>query len=290
MIETRPCGQSREPTHLTRVAPPQALQTRYPLLRAVLWWAPPATAMLAGSWTTAMVLAAAGQTFDVVTTITCTVAVAVAVAVFGGMCLFEQLVGAPGAALGIGFTLQLIHAPLVENGVIPGWSTSVGWILTAVAAGALAWQAHTRRPPLIRTAAPLVTDRAALAGADEPDEPDEPAPTGRWCGAGRHLRSVGLSGWPRTALQAVELSGNLPVELDAVASVETRWSQVQRFSSSIRASSPPQRRQSGLKVVSMSPMRQRPQSTVWHAVHCMPTSGPMMCTSACAGGVRYTGR
>jgi Trypsin-like peptidase domain len=220
MIETRPSGEELEPTHLGRVAPEQALEPRFPMLRAVLWWALPATAMLAGAWTAAMVLVAAGETGDVSATITCVGAAAVAV--FGGMCLFERLVGTPGAALGAGVTLQLIHSPFVENGVIPGWSASAGWILTAVVTGALTWRVHARRPPLIRTAEALVTDRGALAGLVGADEPGGAAPVGI---SGRFR----LSGWPRTALQAVELPGNLPAEVDAVVSVETRSSRGTAF-------------------------------------------------------------
>jgi hypothetical protein len=218
MIETCPAGAEFEPTRLGRVTPEQALEPRFPMLRAALWWALPATAMLAGAWSAAMVLVAAA--FDVSATVTC--GLAAAVAVFGGMCLFERLVGTPGAALGAGVTLQLIHSPFVENGVIPGWSASAGWILTAFVTGALTWRVHARRPPVIRTAQPLVTHRgglAELAGAAEPGaaEPSGAAPVSV---SGRFR----LSGWPRTALQAVELPGNPPAELDAVVSLQTQSS------------------------------------------------------------------
>ncbi|MGH3588731.1 MAG: S1 family peptidase, partial [Pseudonocardia sp.] len=204
MIETRPAGAEPE----TVVPAP-----RFPLLRAALWWVLPAVAMIAGGWTAAMVLVASGEAFDPSTALTC--AAAVAVAVFGGMCLFERLLGTPGAALGIGVTIQLIHSPFVEYGVIPGWSASAGWLLTALVTGALTWRAHARRPPLIRTAEPVVATRAGL---------DELVGTGGRGDQGEQVTVSGrfrLSGWPRTALQAVELPGNPPAEIDAVVSVET---------------------------------------------------------------------
>jgi hypothetical protein len=220
MTEIRPSGGEPETTHLVGVAPEQVTDPRFEPLRASLWWALPATAMLAGSWTAAMVLAA-GEAFDLSTTITC--GAAAAVAVFGGMCLFERLVGTPGAALGAGVTLQLIHSPFVEYGVIPGWSTSAGWILTALVTGGLTWRVHARRPPLIRTAVPLVADRAALCalvGVYEPPEVVEPITVSG---------TFRLSGWPRTALQAVELDGNPPDEIDAVVSLETSASRGTAF-------------------------------------------------------------
>ena len=177
-------------------------------------WALPAVAMVAGSWTAAMVLVAAGASFDLSTAIT--VGVAAAVAVFGGMCLFERLVGAPGAALGAGVTLRLILYPLVGSGVIPGWSALAGWIVTAIVTGGLTWRVHARRPPVIRTADPLVTDRAALdalVGIDERPGASEERIT--------VSGTFRMTGWPRAALQAAELDGNPPAEIDAVVSVET---------------------------------------------------------------------
>lgn len=92
---------------------------------------------------------------------------------------------------------------------------SAGWILTAIVTGALTWRVHARRPPLIRTAEPVVTSRGALdelvGTAERPTGSERITVSGRF----------GLSGWPRTALQAVELSGNPPAEIDAVVSVET---------------------------------------------------------------------
>ncbi|TWF78009.1 trypsin-like peptidase [Pseudonocardia hierapolitana] len=218
MIEIRSAPDA-ETAHVLRVKPEEVPAQRYPLLRALLWWAPPATAMLAGGWTAAMVLVAAGRTSDPTVLITC--GVATAVAVFGGMCLFERLVGLPGAALGAGVTVQLIHSPFVETGIIPGWSASAGWVLTAVVTGVLIWRVHARRPPMIRTAQPVVTAGEALdelAGAGS-------SASGRVTVSGR----FGLSGWPRTALQAVELPGNPPPEIDAVVSIETRSSRGTAF-------------------------------------------------------------
>jgi hypothetical protein len=186
---------------------------RFPRLSAVLWWVLPAAAMPAGGWTAAMVLAAAGNTADPTAVITS--GVATAVAVFGGMCLFERLVGTPGAPLGAGVAVQLIHSPFVAIGIIPGWSASAGWVLTATATGVLIWRAHARRPPVLRGAEPLVTswdELAELAGAPPRSGPGKVRVSGRF----------GLSGWPRTALQAVELPENPPAEVDAVVSVETR--------------------------------------------------------------------
>jgi hypothetical protein len=226
MIEARPSGEEPETTRVLRVAPERVPEPRYPLLHAVLWWALPTTAMVAGGWTAAMVLAAARAPLDPSTAITC--AVAAAVAVFGGMCLFERLVGPPGAALGAGVTLQLIHSPFVEFGVIPGWSASVGWVLTAVATGALTWRVHARRPPLIDAAEPLVTSRGAideLVGVADPGTGERPDPGERITVSGRFR----LSGWPRTALQAVELRGNPPAEIDAVVSIETQASRGTAF-------------------------------------------------------------
>jgi len=213
MIETRRSCERFETARVLRVDPEEIAEPRLPFLRAVLWWVLPATAMIVGGWTAAMVLVAAGRTSDPSTVVTC--GVATAVAVFGGMCLFERLVGTPGTALGAGVTIQLIHSPFVEIGIIPGWSASVGWILTAVVTGALTWRVHARRPPLIRTAEPVVTSRDALdqlAGAGE-----------RRTGRGQVTVSgrFGLSGWPRTALQAVELPASPPPETDAVVNVAT---------------------------------------------------------------------
>jgi S1-C subfamily serine protease len=220
MIETRPSGE--EPTtHVLGVAPEEASPQGFPLLHAALWWVLPATALIAGGWTAAMVLAAAGAPFDLSATLAC--GAAAAVALFGGMCLFERLVGLPGAALGAGVTLQLIHSPFVESGVIPGWSTSAGWIATALATAALTWRVHARRPPVIRTAVPVVVSRAAIAeltGAAAAPAPAERVPV-----SGRFR----VSGWPRTALQAVELPGNPPAEIDAVVSIETAASRGTAF-------------------------------------------------------------
>jgi hypothetical protein len=124
MIENRQSGEEPPSTQLVRVTPEAAAEPRFPALRAVLWWAAPATAMLTGTWTAAMLLAAAHEPFDLSTAIAC--GAAAAVAVFGGMSLFERLVGTPGAALGAGVTVQLIHSPFVEYGLIPGWSASAG--------------------------------------------------------------------------------------------------------------------------------------------------------------------
>jgi hypothetical protein len=79
--------------------------------------------------------------------------------------------------------------------------------------GALAWRVQTRRPPVLRTADPLVVDRAALAALVGVTPEDR--------GTVRVSGRFRLTGWPRTALQAVELPGDLPAEIDAVASVET---------------------------------------------------------------------
>jgi S1-C subfamily serine protease len=221
MIETGSSTDEPETTHVLRVAPEEAPGPTVPLVRAALWWALPATALITGGWTAAMVLVAAGKTVDLLTTITC--GASAAIAIFGGMCLFERLVGAPGSALGAGVALQLILSPFVGSGVVPGWSASAGWILTAIITIALTWRVHARRPPVIRTAEPLVTDRAAvdeLVGTVEAPNPSE------WVTVSGQFR---LSGWPRTALQAVELPGNPPAEIDAVVSVETSWSQGTAF-------------------------------------------------------------
>jgi hypothetical protein len=221
MIETRPSGEEPETTHVLGVAPEEAPQQRFSLLHAALWWVLPATALIAGGWTAAMVLAAAGETLHVSTTLAC--GAAAAVAVFGGMCLFERLVGLPGAALGAGVALQLIHSPFVQSGVIPGWSASAGWIATALATAALTWRVHARRPPVIRTAEPVEVSRGAIAeltGAGAP-----PAPAERGTVSGRFR----VTGWPRTALQAVELPGNPPAEIDAVVSIETASSRGTAF-------------------------------------------------------------
>jgi S1-C subfamily serine protease len=72
-----------------------------------------------------------------------------------------------------------------------------------------------RRPPIIPTAEPLVVERAALdalvGGGD------------RAGGARRHEVSgrFRMQGWPRAALQAVELDGDPPAEIDSVVSL---WS------------------------------------------------------------------
>jgi S1-C subfamily serine protease len=219
MIENRQSDEAPESTQLVRVAPEAIPQPRFPALRAALWWVLPATAMLAGGWTAAMVLVAAGNSAGASVRITC--GMAAAVAVFGGMCLFERLFGSPGAALGAGVTVQLIHSPFVEYAVIPGWSASAGWLITAAVTGVLAWRVHTRRPPLLRTADPLVVDRAALTALTgaAPGGPASVAVSGRFR----------LTGWPRTALQAVELPGHPPAEIDAVASVETSVSRGTAF-------------------------------------------------------------
>ncbi len=220
MIETRPSGE--EPTtQLLSVAPEEGPSQGFPLLCAALWWVLPATTLIAGGWTAAMVLAAANAPFDLSTTLAC--GAAAAVALFGGMCLFERLIGLPGAALGAGVTLQLIHSPFVESGIIPGWSISTGWVVTALATGMLTWRVHARRPPVIRTAEPVVASRGALAeltGSDEPADPAEPTPV-----SGRFR----VTGWPRTALQAVELPGNPSAEIDAVVSIETATSRGTAF-------------------------------------------------------------
>ena len=216
MVEIGRADQAR----VLRVEPEPVPQLRFPLLGPALSWALPAVAMLAGGWTAAMVLVAAGRTDDPTAVITC--GVAAAVAVFGGMCLFERLVGSPGAALGAGVAVQLIHSPFVEAGVIPGWSASAGWVLTAVATGALVWRAHARRPPVIRTAESVVTSSEAL---DELAGAAGPSGRGRVTVSGRFR----LTGWPRTALQAVELPENPPREADAVVSVETRSSRGTAF-------------------------------------------------------------
>jgi hypothetical protein len=180
-------------------------------LRATLWWVPPATAMLTGAWIAATVLGRTDGLLGLPGVLTC--AAAATVAAFGGMSLFERVFGAPGAALGAGAAVQLIQTPLVQAGLVPPWWVPVGWALTLLAAGVLAWRAHTRRPPVICTAEPLVTSRGAL---DElvgirSGSPERVVVSGRF----------GLSGWPRTALQAVELAGNPPAEIDAVVSIET---------------------------------------------------------------------
>ncbi|MHA6621797.1 trypsin-like peptidase domain-containing protein [Pseudonocardia sp. DLS-67] len=220
MVEiTRPVEEPGT-ERVLRVEPEEIPEQRLPHLRTVLWWVWPATAMLTGSWIAAMVLVAAWRTADPAAVITC--GVATAVAVFGGMGLFERLVGTPGAALGAGVTVQLILSPFVENGVVPGWSASAGWVLTALVTGVLIWRAHTRRPPLIRTADAVVTSwdaLAELAGAARPSGSGPLTVSGRFR----------LSGWPRTALQAVELPANPPTAIDAVVSVETRASRGSAF-------------------------------------------------------------
>jgi hypothetical protein len=69
--------------------------------------------MLAGGWTAAMALVAASEASDLSATITC--GVAAAVAVFGGMFLFERLIGTPGAAVGAG--IAPAADPLTVRGV-----------------------------------------------------------------------------------------------------------------------------------------------------------------------------
>ena len=44
MTETRPIQVESEPAHVLRVEPEEAPEQRFPLLRAVLWWALPAIA------------------------------------------------------------------------------------------------------------------------------------------------------------------------------------------------------------------------------------------------------
>jgi S1-C subfamily serine protease len=76
---------------------------------------------------------------------------------------------------------------------------------------------------VIRTAEPVVVSRGALAeltGSGEPPDPAERVPV-----SGRFR----VSGWPRTALQAVELPGNPPAEIDAVVSIETASSRGTAF-------------------------------------------------------------
>lgn len=221
MIEIRPSGEEPEPTHVLSVAPEEAPQQRFPLLRAALWWVLPATALVVGGRSAAMVLDAAGRTADVSITLAC--GAAAAVAVFGGVCLFERLVGLPGAALGAGVALQLIHSPFVQSGVVPRWYASAVWIVTALAMGALTSWVHARRPPVIRTARPVVVSRGALAELTDTGEP--PDPEHRVIVSGRFR----VTGWPRTALQAVELPGNLPAEIDAVVSIETASSRGTAF-------------------------------------------------------------
>jgi hypothetical protein len=220
VIETRPSGEEPESAHVLALGPEEAPRQRFPLLRAALWWVLPATALIAGGWSAAMVLAAA-ETRDVPTVLAC--GAAATVAVFGGMCLFERLVGLPGAALGAGVALQLIHTPFVESGVLPGWSVSTGWLVTALATGALTWRVHARRPPVIGTAEPVVVSRGALAELTGGGVPPDPAVRVRVSGRFR------VSGWPRTALQAVELPGVPPAEIDAVVSIETAASRGTAF-------------------------------------------------------------
>jgi Trypsin-like peptidase domain len=221
MIKTRPTGEEPESTHVLALRPEEAPRQGFPLLRAALWWALPATALVVGGRTAATVLVAAGETADVSITLVC--GAAAAIAIFGGMCLFERLVGLPGAALGAGVALQLIHSPFVQSGVVPGWYASAVWIVTALAMGALTWWVHARRPPVIRTARPVVVSRGALAELTDAGEP--PDPEHRVVVSGRFR----VTGWPRTALQAVELPGNLPAEIDAVVSIETASSRGTAF-------------------------------------------------------------
>jgi hypothetical protein len=210
-----------DPARVLRVGPEPVAQLRFPLLGAALRWALPAVAMLAGGWTASTILVVAGRTDDPAALITC--GVAAAVAVFGGMCLFERLVGPPGAALGAGATVELIHSPFVDAGVVPGWSATAGWALTAVATGVLVWRTHARRPPVIRTAEPVVAPRGSLDDLVAP----APGPTapGRVVVSGRFR----VTGWPRTALQAVELPEHPPREVDAVGWVQTRASRGTAF-------------------------------------------------------------
>jgi S1-C subfamily serine protease len=210
-------GCSAETAHLVRVEPERMCPPRFSAVRAALAWLGPTTAMVVGSWTSGALLAAgaAGPSAVLATG-------GAALAVFGGMCLFERLVGTPGAALGAGVAIQLIHSRFAEIGIVPGWSASAGWLLTAIVTGVLVWRVHARRPPLIRTAEPVVTSWEAL---------DELAGAASSMGSGPVTVSgrFGLSGWPRTALRAVELPENPPPEIDAVACVETRSSRGTAF-------------------------------------------------------------
>jgi hypothetical protein len=202
VIETQRACEEPETASVLRVAPEEVPEPRFPLLCAALWWALPAIAMIAGGWTAAMVLVAAGKTSDPSAVLTC--GAATAVAVFGGMCLFERLVGTPGAALGAGVTVQLIRSPFVEIGIIPGWSATAGWVLTAIATGVLIWRAHARRPPLIRTAEPVVTSWDALdelAGDARPSGSGRsPSRGGSVCRDG-HARRCRPWSYPRTRLR-----------------------------------------------------------------------------------------
>lgn len=49
MIEIRPSGEEPEPTHLARVVPEQVPEPGFQQLRASLWCALPAMAMLTGA-------------------------------------------------------------------------------------------------------------------------------------------------------------------------------------------------------------------------------------------------
>lgn len=67
MIETRLSGEEPGSTPAVRSAPEDVPESSVRSLLAALWWALPATAMAAGSWTAAMALVAAGESFDLST-------------------------------------------------------------------------------------------------------------------------------------------------------------------------------------------------------------------------------
>ena len=188
-------------------------EPRFRTLRTALSWAAPAAAMVAGAWAAGTLLAAA--THPVAPYVLVASGLAAGVAAFGGMNLFERLVGPSGAAMGVGVAFQLALPPLLDAGMLPGWVVPLGWLVTAVLAGVVVRRAHNRQPPVIRTARPVVVTRADLDAL-----------------VGRVTRGIGsasvavsgrfrLRGWPRTALQAVELGGNPPPEIDAVVSLRS---------------------------------------------------------------------
>jgi S1-C subfamily serine protease len=193
------------------------------LLRAAAGWLLPAVVMVAGAWVSGTALVGhavlvaeavlgAGRPGPWVLLVS---GVAAGIAVHAGMHLFERLLGAPGPAVGVGVTLQLGLPPLLNAGIAPGWVVPVVWAGTLATAVVVVRRGLNRRPPVIPTAEPLVVERAALdALVGRPGR----AESARWKPVSGRFR---MRGWPRTALQAVELDGDPPAEIDSVVSL---WS------------------------------------------------------------------
>jgi S1-C subfamily serine protease len=210
MPEPLPSIEVAEAARPAYAGPLQDPSLRTP--RSVATWLVPAVAMIAGAWACGAVLVRDAPPAPIVFLVS---GVAAGVAVHAGMHLFERLLGAAGPVVGVGVTLQLGLPPLLRAGILPGWVVPVVWVGTLAAAVVAVRRGLNRRPPIIPTAEPLVVERTALD-----------ALVGRDDRAGRARRRAvsgrfQMRGWPRAALQATELDGDPPAEIDSVVSL---WS------------------------------------------------------------------